>query len=171
MKSPHLTSACNSASGFTLIELLIAVVIIAVGILGHAVLQLRSMDAGHRARYAQQANHALLDLSQRISALPQAALAGEFDFSNLADGVAPESLNCLDADVNCNRSQFAQYEVAEWWQQSSRLLPELRVSVVTDANLVRINTIWDANKTGVGSAVCDQTGQGHQCGNIELWIR
>ena len=63
----HPLVTAHKQQGFTLIELLIAVVIVSIGLLGHAALQIQSVNSAQQARFAQTANVAMLDIVQRFS--------------------------------------------------------------------------------------------------------
>lgn len=170
----HRQLTAPSQQGFTLIELLIALLIIAVGILGHSRLQITSIQSGREARFSQVAYSAMLELSERIQAAPQAAMNGEFNFTNLSNGNAPAAINCMSAVPACSRAQFARYELSDWFSNINEVVPEPRFSVTQpETNLFRISMTWDANLTGAGAANCsaDTSGQGHQCLELELWIR
>jgi type IV pilus assembly protein PilV len=161
----------NSQNGFTLLEILIAMLIIAVGVLGHAKMQVKSMDIGQRAGFAQTANLALLDLSQRIRVNPQAALANEFNFTNLTTGIAPTTtVDCGNAPCTTH-AQFAQYEVKEWFDDLNAQLPLPRFSVGRVGNLVTITLVWDAARTGIASGVCNLNSGNYQCGSLTVWLR
>lgn len=153
----------NLEKGFTLLEILIAMLIIAVGILGHAKMQVKSMDIGQRAGFAQIANLALLDLSQRIRVNPEAA----FDSTNLNIGTP----NKCSSTVPCSRDEFAKYEVKDWYDDLNAQLPLPQFSIATAGNLVTITLVWDAARTGVASGVCDLHSGNYQCGSLTVWLR
>ncbi|GDY26293.1 type IV pilus modification protein PilV [Agarivorans sp. Toyoura001] len=167
----HQQHIAHRQQGFTLIELLIAVVIVAIGLLGHAALQIQSVNTAHQARFAQTANVAMLDLVQRFSAMPEATINNEFNFSNLADGSAPDDMDCLTSA--CSRSNFAKYEIREWFMSHKVYIPQLRFSVQHVSNLVTVKMTWDANLSGVGAEDCtaDASGNAHQCSEVAVWVR
>ena len=162
-------------NGFTLVELLIALVIVAIGALGHAKMQMNSMRNAQRASFSQSANIALHDIVQRVRGMPNAALAGEF---NSAIGTGPSSSeSCNDSGVDCTRSEFATFELVDWYSEVSKILPSPQFSVVQSTNLFTVTLIWDANRdnsvvtncTTIASAATG--GNGDQCGEVNLWIR
>jgi len=159
----------NSQNGFTLLEILIALLVIAIGVLGHAKMQVKSMDIAQRAGFAQTANLALLDIAQRLRVNQDAALAKEFDFTNLNDGAAPASEVCSTAI--CSRPQFAKYEVKDWYDDLNAQLPLPRFSLSTVGNLVTIILVWDAGRTGNASGLCNLNSGNHQCGRLTVWLR
>lgn len=168
----HPIVTAHKQQGFTLIELLIAVVIVSIGLLGHAALQIQSVNTAQQARFAQTANVAMLDIVQRFSSMPQAALNGEYDASNLSDGVAPTaSKNCAIED--CTRDELASFEISDWYSSHSEYIPQLRFSIAHDANLVTVTMTWDANLSGSGVENCDSdsSGASHQCSEVSVWLR
>lgn len=165
--------------GFTLVELLISLVVVAIGLLGFASLQMGSMQRLEQAKVSQNASGALRDLVERISSLPAAAKAGEFDFDNLANGNAPvASKDCTD--VACTTKEQADMELARWFARIKERAPSPRFSVVSvaqdDGRLVTISLVWDAALTGQGAAdagVVTNTASmktAHQRDNVEIYI-
>lgn len=70
-RSPR-TSAC--LGGFSLVEVLVAVIVLAVGLLGMAGLQMSALRTTESARYRTLATQATLDLIDRLRADPAAVL-------------------------------------------------------------------------------------------------
>ncbi|WP_051202237.1 type IV pilus modification protein PilV [Ferrimonas senticii] len=160
--------------GFTLIELLIAVLVVAIGLLGFARMQVSSLQNAREVRFSQQAYSAALDLSERIRAEPRAAINSDFNFTNLATGTMAAVTDCQAAATTCTRAQFAEYELFEWFQSARQVIPQLRFAVLQpETNLIRLQLTWDATLTGTGTdfAGCAVDGQSHQCVEMELWIR
>ena len=166
----------DNQRGFTLVELLIALVVVAIGMLEHAQMQLKSMRNAQRANFSLSANSALQDLAQRIRAMPNAALNSEFNYVYLKSAdTAPVSESCNDDGVTCSRAEFAKYEVTDWFNNTVLYLPEPRFSIAQDStvtNLFTVTLVWDADKSGwVGDASCDTSDTANQCAEINLWIR
>lgn len=165
--------------GFTLIELLISLVVVAIGLLGFASLQMGSMQRLEQAKVSQNASGALRDLVERISSLPAAAKAGEFDFNNLANGNAPVAGKDCAAEA-CTTKEQADMELARWFARITERAPSPRFSVVSVAKdngcHVKISLIWDAALTGRGyanaavvtNAASMKTAQ--QSDNVEIYI-
>lgn len=92
--------------GFSLIELLVAVVIMAVGILGIAGLQVVSMQQNRSALYRAQAVQLANGLLDRIR------VNKNITYSALIDA-APQATT--DCEVNsCTPTQMAAYDIAQW---------------------------------------------------------
>lgn len=166
--------AVSKIRGVGLIEVLISLVIISVGLLGLASLQMGSMQKLQQARYQNALTTALDDLSGRIIANRNLAKSGYFSFSTLNGETAPsKNSSCISAN-NCSDAQIALNELATWYQTATATLPSLRFAVATDLNStssarITLDLTWDAELTGVGSADCDG-GNGHSCARSQLWI-
>jgi type IV pilus assembly protein PilV len=157
--------------GFTLTEVLIALVVVAIGVIGHAKMQSKAMQMAQQSLFAQTANTALSDLTQRMRS--NSDLATQFVFSNLDDGDAITATKNCSVD-SCSESEFVKSELAEWFNHLQNYLPSPRFSVsvdTTDANVYNLLIIWDAAKKGEGSGTCDMTkADSYQCGSMSVWI-
>lgn len=92
--------------GFSLLELLVAMLVVAIGVLGLSGLQIASMQSN---RSALQRSHALLladDIIERIRANPQGGYA-------IAAGQPPGAFaDCLAQ--RCSGAQLARFDAAVW---------------------------------------------------------
>ena len=160
--------------GVGLIEVLISLVIISVGLLGLAGLQMSSMQKLQQARYQNALTTALDDLSGRIIANKSLAKSGHFSFTTLNGETVPTKDNSCVSAKSCSEAQIALNELAIWYQTAAATLPSLRFAVVTDLNStssarITLNLTWDAELTGAGSADCNG-GSGHSCARSQLWL-
>ena len=97
----------SPAEGSSLIEVLVAILVIGLGALGAAGLQLASSKNTRNALEATTAVIFAEDMAERLRANPQGAYAG------VADGSAPPGfVDCLAA--NCTPSELAVFDVAVW---------------------------------------------------------
>ena len=96
--------------GFTLLEVLVAVLVLAIGLLGLAGLQATSLRVNQSASMRSQATNLAYDMADRIRANRGAALAGSYDSQALATtppACAVITLNscgaghCFLAQCNC----------------------------------------------------------------------
>jgi type IV pilus assembly protein PilV len=104
-------STANNHHGFTLIEVLIAVVILALGLLGLAGLQSTSLRNNQSAYFRSQATQLAYDISDRV----RANSLGNYD------NQAETNSNCL-ADT-CTPAQMAGYDLSQWNNQLRNQLP------------------------------------------------
>ena len=165
----------KSYRGFGLLEVLIALVIISIGLLGLASLQVNSLKKTSQTRSYDYASSALQDLAERISANPAAAKAGDFTYSNLtsADGTLPAANNC--AQSTCTNQQFARYTLQQWAIPLSSALPSPRFAVeyqdMASGALMTLTLTWDAALSGAGAAACqNQSVDGAQCHEVKIWL-
>ncbi len=97
----------SPAEGASLIELLVAVLVIGLGALGAAGLQLASSKNTRSALEGTTAVILAQDMAERLRANPQGGYAG------VADGSAPPGfVNCLAA--SCTPSELASFDVTVW---------------------------------------------------------
>ena len=168
----------NAQRGFSLIEVLIAVVVVSIGLLGFASLQMGSMQRIEQAKFNRTTSGALRDLVERVGSLPDLAKDGSFNFSNLDDGEAPEwSVNCREE--TCSHAQLAAMELGLWFDELKTAAPSPRFSVqadsITEGTKVTFNLVWDASLSGNGASVAqatftDDNPPTHQASTLELLI-
>jgi type IV pilus assembly protein PilV len=111
--------------GVTLIEVLVALVIVAVGLLGLAGLQVRGLSIQKDAHGRALATQLALDLADRMRAnrVP-GTLTPPIDYTFTA--AYPATLPTAPADceaVVCNEAQQAQFDRARWVARVNQTLP------------------------------------------------
>jgi len=129
-----LSHPFRKEAGATLIEVLVAMVVLAIGLLGLAGLQATSIQSNHSAYYRSQATILASDLADRMRANRTAALTNAYviDFptsstnNSVSDsGVSPEN------------------DIAEWLNQLAQTLPDGTGKVERDDTLVTITIRWN----------------------------
>jgi type IV pilus assembly protein PilV len=141
----------RSQRGDTMIEVLVTIIIIAVGVLGAAALQvttLKNLSSSHSASVA-----AILaeDFSERMRANPTEALNDAY-VHNAAPGAFPD---CA-ADA-CSMAQLATYDMGTWWQQLTTVLPSGRgqvTRIVGPTNTFLLTVRWDDDRSGSTGVNC-----------------
>jgi len=151
----------NNQSGFTLIEVLVAVLVMAVGLLGIASLQAsaisstttsamrttaaistQSLVARMRANKAywryQSATDAAEDAAENGTATGTDTLtvevndSGETIITNKnGDSFGDLSLNCALVNANCTPQQMAVYDLSEWFKKAQGNLVEPVIQLST----------------------------------------
>ena len=137
------------AKGTTLVEVLVAIVLLAVGLLGGSAMQLSALRARHESALLSQAVQQAASMAERMRANSsqwQAPDAGNpyigLDYEAgpaEGDAAAPD---CLGAG-SCNAVQLAQFDIAEWKQQLRTALPGARLRICRDSQA------WDAAAQGL----------------------
>jgi len=149
--------------GVTLIEVLITMVVVAVGLLGAAGLQLASTRFQQTAHYRTQALHQAEYIIEKIRvnntnltianlpnavAAPQTAYLAPDDYAT-ADVLPPDPACGLQGQAICTAAQSAQRDLREWRESLNLSLPGGRGSIFpvvvggnTEANARRIVVMW-----------------------------
>lgn len=138
--------------GFSLLELLVAVLVVGVGALGVAGLQLASIQNNRGAMQYSMTTVLANDLVERMRANPGA------DYRTDLGAPPPPFHNCLAND--CTSGQLAQFDLAVWkcglgkWHEDATCndlpeairprfaLPGGDGKVVDDAGLVTVTVVW-----------------------------
>lgn len=116
-----------SARGFTLVEMLVAIVVLAIGLLGIAKLSLGTMQANGSALMRTTANQLIQQIVDDMRA-NQIQATQNLSY-NIALGVNPGAApSCVTAA--CTAAQIATFDLALWYQQLTTLLPSGQGSVV-----------------------------------------
>lgn len=161
-------------SGFSMIEVLIAVLILAIGLLGVAALQMASLDQGQESYFRTQATAMADDLIGRIRANRQlivsdappwgaplytedpagaaTAYAGLFVSDAYVCGDEPPT-NCRDDELlgtaealGCTAEQQIAFDQWELCTQASAILPNGQVHVAANGTHMTIAVSWLANE-------------------------
>ena len=130
--------------GATLIEVLVAMLILSVGLLGLAGMQMKALQSNQSAYYRSQATVLAYDIMDRMRANRTDALNGVYDIALKNQACEPE----LEPS-----GTLAQRDVAEWLNSLSCLLsPDARGSVVRDERLFTISIEWNDNRGRIDDA-------------------
>jgi type IV pilus assembly protein PilV len=142
--------------GYSLLEVLIAMIVLAVGMLGIAGLQLLSVKNTHSAYYRSQATLLAYDIIDNIRANPNKISSYEIDLGDMPSG---SYSTCVGTGASCSTDDMAKYDLFQWkctigkWAgvapcNSSDLigivglLPGGDGSVVREGNDVRVTVQW-----------------------------
>lgn len=120
------TTLSSVQRGFALLESLIAIVVMALGILGILGLQMRTLTNTQTSLYRAQAIRLIEDLNERLMANPNAFLS--------ADGYLTDWENTPASQVDCNstacgHTELAAFDIERWKAQVGNTLPNGNASV------------------------------------------
>ncbi len=148
----------KSSKGFTLIEILIAIVIVSIGLLAYAGLQMDGLKQTHAALFRSQAAISTHDMADRIRANLPGALAGGYRTLQTASLPTP---NCA---AGCIPFDLAVRDLKTWQNLLTQYLP-LASGVVSCTDSDTLDAIpcsensshtivvsWDDNQDGIPSA-------------------
>jgi len=107
--------------GFNLIEVMIALVIISVGLLGLAGLQVSSLKQNQSAYYRSQATILAYDIADRMRANMNEVDAGSYFVASGAEET--DCINYTGSATGCSASDMASHDLWEWQQALMDELP------------------------------------------------
>lgn len=133
----------NRNTGFTLIEVLVAVVVLAVGLLGLAGMQVNSLGNNQSAYNRSQATQLAYDLSDRM----RSNRAGIATYSTIQPAAATYKANCKNA-TGCNPASMAENDLFEWNRDVGNTLPGGTAAIAVAGNVFTITVTWADEKDG-----------------------
>lgn len=139
-------------AGFTLIEVLIAMVVLAVGLLGLAALQATSLRNNQSAYFRSQAVQFSYNIADRIRANKVEALKGSTGkYLTTAAKDANQKADCTTKNGNCTPVNMAENDLAEWYNSVTGDLPNPSAGILFDAtgNIFTITLQWDEDRNGI----------------------
>ncbi|VAX10062.1 Type IV fimbrial biogenesis protein PilV [hydrothermal vent metagenome] len=124
-------------SGFTLLEILIAMLVLAVGLLGLAGLQATGLKNNHSAQFRTDAAIHAYDILDKMRLNKAVAKAGEYDIAVADD--APPGSRLVDTDR------------AAWLDSLAAALPSGDGALATAAGVTTVTVQWDDSRGSGGS--------------------
>lgn len=145
-------------TGFTLVEVLIAMVVLAVGLLGLAGLQATSLRNNQSAYNRSQATELAYDIADRMRAnFTEAKKTAGNVYTGIAPNAAVQNLNC-SAIAGCLPAAMAQNDLFEWNQAIQGSLPGPATGTIMIAgNVFTITINWTENRDEDNNNVSDVT--------------
>lgn len=162
MKHPH---TLHPQAGFSMVEVLVTIVIVSIGLLGMASLQLNSLRNNTSANDRSIATALGYDIIDRMRANSKAALDGSY--ATDLDTAPSDSVDCLGTASNCSASDLASHDLDYWkcslgkWNaetactdthQIAGPLPNGDGAIVINGNMVTVTVQWEDNRTEEAAA-------------------
>ena len=140
-----MNASIKREQGFTLIEVLISTLVMTVGILGVAAMQMVSFQTNQGAYSRSQATFMAQDIFDRLRANPTGyRTTTVYDAVDTSDtGTIPADPTCVATANGCTATQMAQQDLREW-----------------AAHFYNINSVADYRPTlpnGIGTLTRDGT--------------
>jgi len=108
--------------GFTMLEVLIAIMVISIGLLGLAALQMHSLRQGQSAYYRSVATQLAYDMSDRMRGNITGVLANAYNRTGIGTDYGTAVVNCTTT-AGCVAADLARNDAYEWQQLVQTLLP------------------------------------------------
>ncbi|NOX76093.1 MAG: type IV pilus modification protein PilV [Gammaproteobacteria bacterium] len=159
-QSVTATSPLQHQRGFTLMEVLVSMIVLSIGLLGLAGLQLNSLKNSNSSYERSQANLLASEIIDRIRANRVGLAAGDYDdlYSSSTDGTSVSNPvadpGCIT--VGCTTAELAQYDAFLWQENLKTALPFGRGRVVGNGlgSVFSITILWDDERTGATGVNC-----------------
>jgi type IV pilus assembly protein PilV len=128
----------HRVAGFTMVEVLVAVLLLAVGLVGALAMQAHAMRTRQDSALLTEALQAAATLAERMranGAQASAYVGYEFDMAHDAPAGSPPGIHAaLDcSDAPCSPAALAQRELEEFRRQLVHALPSARAAICRDA--------------------------------------
>lgn len=132
----------TESRGFSLIEVLVAVLIVAVGVLGIVGLQLVTMRTNSSAMLRSQATQYAYNIIDRARANPGA------NYVIALAAAPPAAPACDGAGANCTRQQMATYDLAGWFTDLGTL-PGGDGAITLTGDVIAVTVQWNDSRDAV----------------------
>ncbi|HYA39103.1 MAG TPA: type IV pilus modification protein PilV [Candidatus Methylomirabilis sp.] len=156
------TIAKTGNGGFTLVEVLVSLVVLAIGLLGLAMLQTTGLRYNTNSYSRTQATYMAYDLAERMRANVPGFQAGDYDVGQTTAGnldnasnsnySCNSNQNCTCDTGTCSNAALAQYDLGQWYYNLDMLLPGAkdaaglttpkRATVTRNNNVATITIYW-----------------------------
>jgi type IV pilus assembly protein PilV len=158
----------SKTGGFSLVEVLVSVLVLAIGVIGAAGVQLTTMRIAREAAYHALALDLAVEIADAIRAgarrLPEQAGGRsfwEFDYRPMAsDETGAASSRSCYLEV-CDAAEYAAFERQDWKQRLATLFPDGRMLVCRDAIVwseAKGAPEWDCNGATAGAPLAIKLG-------------
>lgn len=121
----------SQQKGYGLIEVLVAVLVLAIGLLGLAGLQTQSLRFNNEAYFRTQATLLAMDMADRLRSNFETARTSPGTYTFAKTENAPSSVTDCTSSA-CSPSELAQYDFKAWKERAQELLPGAEVAVTPD---------------------------------------
>ena len=118
--SPSSVTLRPRQRGFSLIEVMVALMVLAIGLLGLAGLQTLGLKFNTQSYQRTQAVLNAYDIIDRIRANSGGMVAGRYD--NIDVSYTPPTQDCMAA--TCTTTQMADYDIGQWKASLASLLTQ-----------------------------------------------
>lgn len=149
------------AAGFTMVEVLVAVLLLAVGLVGALAMQAHAMRTRHESLLLTEALQSAAALADRIranAAQSSAYLGFEFDAADSPPADGPQAPAASCAEVPCDAVLLAQRELDEFQRHLRAALPAARAAICRDVAVAQDGQFQWPCSGGAGAPIVIKIG-------------
>ncbi len=129
MKRRHINIP-NPCRGFSLIEVLVALLVLSIGLMGLAALQITSLQFNTGSYFRTQATFLAYDIVDRMRANINAVT--DSDGNGYDQPTTTKVASSTDCDLtSCTSLQLAAYDVRKWYDRAVATLPNVEADPPT----------------------------------------
>jgi type IV pilus assembly protein PilV len=142
----------NRNQGFSLLEVLVALVILSIGLIGVAAVQVNTMKFAQVSQQRSGASQQIMAISERMRSNLAGVRAGNYNFVGVfaaLPSMAPSVINCSGT---CTALQISRMDLNLWLTELARALPSGR-AVINQANAPQswqITVMWEEKDLAAG---------------------
>ncbi|MGH1485092.1 MAG: type IV pilus modification protein PilV [Cellvibrionaceae bacterium] len=172
------SSKLITQAGSGLIEVMVALLILAIGLLGILSLQANGLNSNQRALFVTEAQVLAQDMADRILSFGSVAANGYDGADGANDGVTYGGIDIQkvatvtiadNCSAGCDAAGTKAFDTLEWQQAlSNSSLPRGRATVAWESPIYTIRVFWDQDREGATSIECNA--RRDNCFELELRI-
>ena len=140
----------DKQTGSGMIEILVSLIVLAIGLLGIAGMQVISMKNANNAEHRYRASMIAYDMMERMRSNPAGVSTNEYNNVNISSSGSSDS-SASTCSAVCSASELAAYDVA-MWEQKITALPNGTASVTGNAAVFEITVAWQEQNTNKDSS-------------------
>jgi type IV pilus assembly protein PilV len=161
MKSSRLPfHRINRNNGFAMVEVLVAMIVMAVGIIGLLRLQAEGLKNSHSAYLKSQVVSLIDDMADRMRANEAGFKNNHYDTIDTSTLSSNPGFDCMtdnsatSSGTSCDAQELANYDIYVWGKTLSTMLPSGTGTVVCNDSPCLIDSthtitvLWDDHRTG-----------------------
>ena len=147
----------HRSAGFSLLEVLVALVVLSIGLIGVAAVQVSSLKFTQTSQQRSMASNQLASMTERmrsnLSGVRQGFYAFSFPYASIP-GAVPAAVSASvphPCSGQCSPATLAQQDLRDWLVELNRALPNGRAVITGDAaNSWRITIMWEEKDLTAG---------------------
>lgn len=150
-----MTKLHTHQSGLSMVEVLVTLLIVSVGLLGLAGMQLKALQYNHQAHLRTQATILASDMLDRMRANLPGTIDDKYSFIDTRTETRTAK-NC--ATESCAvPEEMAIYDIRQWMSNIDNELPSGIGTILYINGMATIQLMWDEDKKGISksAATCD----------------
>jgi len=130
----------SRCAGFSMVETLVSLLVLSIGLLGVAGLQVSGMKANQSAYIRSQATLAAYDMIDRMRTNPDGVTANHYN--SMSSASLPNDPNCVTSDSGCTAAALAANDLREWTYEHLSLLSSGSGTVTKSGSVFTVSVNW-----------------------------